>query len=370
MKIILGLLVGASVLLLGTQVAHGRGFGGGFRGGGFSGGSFRGGGFSGGGFHGGGFSDRGFGGGGFSDRRFGGGFSDRGFGDGFHGGDSGGFHAGGFDAGGFHDAGFAAGGYHAGGFAGYGARDFRLPTDGAFGHGWAGAGLGAVGHSTVAWSNSVAAARGVGVRNAFGDYGAFGAGWYGAHPGAWAAAGWTAGRAWDAATWPAVGAWCDWGASVQPAQYLYGNNITYQGDEVYYGTQPVATADEYYQQASTLAQSAPSPTPDSNEWMPLGVFSLVQGDQTDSNTMFQLAISKSGALAGNYYSVLTEATLPVHGAVQKRTQRAAWTVGDNKTTVYDAGLSSLTAEEAPLLLHFGKDRTQQWMLVRLEQPQK
>ena len=180
------------------------------------------------------------------------------------------------------------------------------------------------------------------MRNSFGDYGVFRAGWYGEHPGAWVAAGWAAGAAWNAATWPAIGSVVRLGDSVQPVIYEYGNNITYQGDQVYYGDQPVATADQYYQQAATLAQSAPPPDPQSTDWMPLGVFSLVQGDQADSSTMFQLAINKSGAIAGNYYSVLTGATLPVHGAVDKKTQRVAWTVGDNKTTVYDAGISSLT----------------------------
>ncbi|HEV3417794.1 MAG TPA: protocadherin, partial [Pirellulales bacterium] len=55
------------------------------------------------------------------------------------------------------------------------------------------------------------------------------------------------------------------------------------------------------------------------------------------------------------------------GAVDKQTQRAAWTVGDNKTTVYDAGISNLSNDEAPVLIHIGKDKTQQWMLVRLKQ---
>ncbi|MGO9111729.1 MAG: hypothetical protein ACLP9L_21085 [Thermoguttaceae bacterium] len=206
------------------------------------------------------------------------------------------------------------------------------------------------------------------MKNAFNGNGVFNPSWYGANPGAWAAAGWTAGQAWDAATWPAVAAWCGWGAAAQPAAYGYGDNVTYQGDEVYYGTQPVATAEEYYQQASTLAESAPSPAPDDNAWMPLGVFSLVQGNQTDSSTIFQLAINKSGAIAGNYYNALTGTTFPVQGSVDKQTQRVAWTVGDNKSTVYDAGISSLTAGQAPVLVHFGKDRTQQWMLVQLKQP--
>ena len=106
---------------------------------------------------------------------------------------------------------------------------------------------------------------------------AFNAGWYGAHPDAWHPAGWTAGQAWGAATWPAVGAWYGWGAATQPTYYDYGNNVSYQGNQVYYGNQPVATADQYYQQAATLAQSQPLPDPKSGDWMPLGVFGLVQG---------------------------------------------------------------------------------------------
>ena len=51
------------------------------------------------------------------------------------------------------------------------------------------------------------------------------------------------------ATWPAVGASVGWGADVQPIAYDYGNNVTYQGDQVYYGDQPVATADSITGQA-------------------------------------------------------------------------------------------------------------------------
>ncbi|MGO8744843.1 MAG: hypothetical protein ACLQNE_02530 [Thermoguttaceae bacterium] len=340
MKITLGFLIGTSLALLAPNAAHARGFGGGFHGGGFEAGGFHAGGAEAGGYHAGGF-------------------------------EAGGFHASGVEAGGYHAGGVEAGGYHTAGYAGYGAGHVGLPTDGAFGHGWTGAaGYGTLGHTTTAWSGSVAAARGTVVRSSFGNYGAFGAGWYGAHPGAWAATGWAAGAAWNAAAWPAVGAWYGWGSAVQPVYYEYGNNVTYQGDEVYYGSAPVATADQYYQQAATLAQSAPQPDPQSTDWMPLGIFSLVQGEQADSSTMFQLATNKSGAIAGNYYSVLTGSTIPVHGSVDKKTQRVAWTVGDNTTTVYDAGITSLTKDEAPVLLHFGKDRTQQWMLVRLKQPQQ
>jgi hypothetical protein len=46
------------------------------------------------------------------------------------------------------------------------------------------------------------------------------------------------------------------------------------------------------------------------DWMPLGVLSLVQGDQSDTNTIFQSAVNKSGAIAGNYSNALTGTTQP------------------------------------------------------------
>ncbi|OAI53273.1 hypothetical protein AYO44_04385 [Planctomycetaceae bacterium SCGC AG-212-F19] len=43
-------------------------------------------------------------------------------------------------------------------------------------------------------------------------------------------------------------------------------------------------------------------------------------------------------------------------------------VGDNKETTYEAGFANLTKPETTMLVHFGKDRTQQWTLVRVDQP--
>ena len=40
-------------------------------------------------------------------------------------------------------------------------------------------------------------------------------------------------------------------------------------------------------------------------------------------------------------------------------------MGDNKSTVIDTGLANLTKDEGPALMHIGKDRTQEWLLVRL-----
>jgi hypothetical protein len=210
--------------------------------------------------------------------------------------------------------------------------------------------------------------RGNTVRNNFWNHGYYNHNWWHDHPGAWFAAGWGLGAAWGWTTWPALGGWYGWGGDVNPIYYDYGSNVVYNDDEVYYGDQPVASADDFYQQASDIASAAGSTDPNQGEWTPLGVFGLVQGEQASASALFQLATNKSGTIAGNFSDMLTGNTLPVQGSVDQKTQRAAWTVGTNKDTVYEAGIYNLTKEEAPVLVHFGKDRTQQWMLVRMKQP--
>ncbi len=263
----------------------------------------------------------------------------------------------------------ASGTYH--GAASYGAAHTALPTDVGYGAPAARTGSTAYAgyHQTEAVNGNVVAARGAAVRGSYNDYGVYGAGWHAANPGAWSASGWTAGQAWTPATWPAVGTTLGWGAGVQPVAYNYGNTVTYQDNQVYYGNEPVATAEQYYQQASTLAQSAPAADATAGEWMSLGVFALVQKEQSDPHYVMNLAVNKAGAIAGNYTDLIDGTNVLIQGAVDKKTQRAAWTVGKNKTTVCETGIYNLTQDEAPALIHIGKDKTQQWLLVRLKKPE-
>ena len=83
--------------------------------------------------------------------------------------------------------------------------------------------------------------------------------------------------------------------------------------------------------------------------------------------MIQLAVNKGGSIRGNYTDTASSQTQTVQGSVDKKTQRAAWTIGSNKTTVIETGMYNLTKEEAPCLVHFGADRTEQWLLVRMNQ---
>jgi hypothetical protein len=75
-------------------------------------------------------------------------------------------------------------------------------------------------------------------------------------------------------------------------------------------------------------------------------------------------------IRGNYYDALADNTLPLYGSVDKKTQRAAWSIGEKKDIVFEAGIANLTRTETPVLVHVGKDKTQQLTLVRIEQPKE
>lgn len=228
---------------------------------------------------------------------------------------------------------------------------------------------GAAGNGTHYVAGGSLRVQGAYVRGGFIHYNSFTAAWFTAHPTAWHPAAWTAAMYWTPASYAVIAPVI--GLPAQPVTYDYGSTIVYEGDQVYDQGQPVATAQEYAQQAADLAtQGRQVRTAEADNWIPLGVFGLVQGQETNANTVFQLAVNKDGVLRGNYYDALTEITLPVTGSVDKKTQRAAWTVGDRNDTVYETGVANLTRPETQVLIHFGKDKTQQWTLVRLEQPEE
>ena len=81
----------------------------------------------------------------------------------------------------------------------------------------------------------------------------------------------------------------------------------------------------------------------------------------------QLAVNKQGVVRGNYYNVTDKDTLPIQGAVNKSTQRIAWTIGKDKDMVLDTGLYNLTQDETMVLVHYGTQKTEQWMMVCLKQ---
>ena len=205
------------------------------------------------------------------------------------------------------------------------------------------------------------------VRSSFNNPGLYNHDWYGAHPGVWAPRGWAAGAVWAPTTWGAVAGYAGMNATAMP--YNYGNNVAYSNGNVMVNGQSAGSAAEYSQQAADLAESgAAADVANDDQWLPLGVFAMVRNEQQHPQLILQLAINKQGILRGNYTDEVTEHTQPIQGAVDPKTQRAAWTVGDNKSSVMEAGLANLAEGEAPALVH-KNGKTDHWLLVRLDQPE-
>lgn len=206
------------------------------------------------------------------------------------------------------------------------------------------------------------------VRRNYHDWGVYGRDWYARYPQAWHANAWAAGAAWTACAWGTAASYCGYYNS-QPTYYDYGNNVAYQNGSVYVNGQDVGTSEQYYQQAASLAgEGVQADASDDGDWLPLGVFALTKPDQSKSNVSIQLAIDKQGIVRGNYTDSVTNKNQLVQGSLDKQTQRVAFAVGDNKTNFIETGLYNLTKDEAPCLIHMGQDRTEQWLLVRLQDP--
>jgi hypothetical protein len=175
---------------------------------------------------------------------------------------------------------------------------------------------------------------------------------------------------WAWAAWPAVTGWVDYGWQ-QPVSYNYGDNVYYQGDQVYYGDQPVATADEYAQQAAAIVADVPATKPATADWMPLGVYAVTNdGEPTGADpTMYlQLAVSKQGVINGTFQNTATDDSQQIEGMVDKQTQRAAWAPEGKDWPIMETGIVNLTQETTPALIHFADGSTQQRLLVRLDKP--
>ncbi len=171
--------------------------------------------------------------------------------------------------------------------------------------------------------------------------------------------------------WAAAAALTGWVGFGGASYYDYGENMYYQDGAVYSDGQQVATAEQYAAAAEQIATSVP--TAKDPEWLTLGVFALTQDGQASgpAPTMFvQLNVSKEGIIGGTLQNTATGTAQPIEGMVDKQSQRAAWTIAGKTRPIMEAGIFNLTKDTAPALLHFADGQTQQWLLVRLDEPKE
>ena len=132
------------------------------------------------------------------------------------------------------------------------------------------------------------------------------------------------------------------------------------------GDRPPSTRSRRRRSPST---SRPRP-PAAEDWMPLGVFAVTTDGEPNGAepTMFlQLAVSKQGVISGTFQNTATDTAQQIEGMVDKETQRAAWVPKGKQAPIMETGISNLTQDTTPALVHFADGTTQQWLLVRLDQ---
>lgn len=177
---------------------------------------------------------------------------------------------------------------------------------------------------------------------------------------------------WAYSTWPAMTTWFPAATWTDPIYYNFGNNVYVQDDTVFFGDQPVATSEEFTNQAEQIATTLPDVEPAPEDWMPLGVFAITTADETaeetDPSMFLQLAVSKQGIIWGSLQNTTANTVKEIEGMVDMQTQRAAWTISGETRPIMEAGIGNLTHDTAPVLVHFADGTIQEWLLVRLDKP--
>ena len=184
---------------------------------------------------------------------------------------------------------------------------------------------------------------------------------------------------WTVPTFAGLTSWFTWTApsSVweQPIVYDYGSggNVYYENNTVYVAGEQVGSSADFAASAAELATVEPPADEDEAEqaeWMPLGTFAITTDeDDVQPTRTVQLAVNKAGVVSGTLYNDSTDITQTVLGQVDKETQRVAMRIGESDEIVVETGLYNLTQDEAPMLVHYGTDETETWLLVRLDKPE-
>jgi len=185
---------------------------------------------------------------------------------------------------------------------------------------------------------------------------------------------------WSTPTYVDVTGWFNWNAppisSQTPVYYDYGSggNVTYQDNRVSIGGEPIASAEEFAESAAALATVSEPKTQEAAEqaeWLPLGTFALTTDpDDVDPNRIVQLAVNKDGIVSGTLYNKVTDQTQAIQGRVDKETQRVALRIGESEDVIAETGLYNLTQDEASVLVHFGVETQDTYLLVRLPSPEE
>lgn len=182
--------------------------------------------------------------------------------------------------------------------------------------------------------------------------------------------------------WPTtavVGGWFVWEAFDDDDDQVYysygtGGNVYYE-DNYYYVNNEQVPADQYYESVTVIADQGANVTPEQAEkieWMPLGIFAYAEKGSASNGRYMQLAVSKEGIIGGTYFNENTNTSRPLEGAVDPKTQKAAWTFADglNTDVILEAGIFDFTKDEVSVMVHYGATNNVIVSLIRVEPPEQ
>ena len=194
--------------------------------------------------------------------------------------------------------------------------------------------------------------------------------WYANHPGAWQythphADAWAVASLAGAAGWLGIPAYgTDDDSDAADDTVTTADTGDDQADDSENDDDQASTSD--LAAATQLAASGANAASGSADFLPLGVFALAPQNQKEAAALLQIAVSKDGMIRGSYYDLLTDQGHTIQGAIDKKTQRVAFTIGNQGKTVFETQLVDLTDARGEISLHFANGEATDWTLSRYD----
>jgi hypothetical protein len=180
----------------------------------------------------------------------------------------------------------------------------------------------------------------------------------------------------DCDWWSCPSAWTDMGSFMgnylvpTPVFYTYGpgGSVFVAGDTVVLNDDKQLSTDAYNKELANQLDSIPEGASGEMEWLPLGVFTIVDEDAPESTMFLQLAVSKTGVIAGMFQNSTTENVMPVEGSVDSKSSRVVLRPTGKEFPMIETGLYNLIQDQTQVLVHFEGGKVQQGLLVRVDKP--
>jgi hypothetical protein len=114
----------------------------------------------------------------------------------------------------------------------------------------------------------------------------------------------------------------------------------------------------------TPISEAASVSPNSADWLSVGVFALKSSESGQATRVVHLFVDRSGNLRGSQVDLLSQGVEEVQGTINRETQVATWTVGTAQTASFEVPVRALTEDEHDVTVRFANGSTETWRLVR------